>query len=117
MENFFYNGDFYSSIEDFIDEEEILTYSDDVEFHCEGSELKPIILFSVDWIVERVDDDCFSEEYVDREYAEMRKILTKHIDFDKINSELLKGYFPDYKNKFTITKQDIINFYNETTKI
>jgi len=114
MENFFYNDDFYNDVDSFIHEnfeglDEILGLEDDKQFHCTGSVLQPIITLSSYWITDRIDDDRFSENGVDEECIKINKILDENIDYDKINSLLPKLYYENRKDKFTITKQDLLD--------
>lgn len=114
MENFFYNNDFYRDLESFIqeafeDEDEIQELEDDKEFLCKGSFLEPIITISAEWITNRIDDDRFSESNSDDECEKTTKILDDNIDYDKINALLPKLYYENYRDRFTITKQDLID--------
>lgn len=114
MENFFYNDNFYSDMESFIhenfeDESEIAELDDDKLFLCKGSKLEPILKLSAEWIAERIDDDRFSENNSDGEIQEISEILEKNIDYEKINSLMPKLYYENYKDKFTITKQDLLD--------
>jgi len=114
MENFFYQGDFYSDLESFIDENfpdvsEINELEDDKLFHCKGSKLESIISLSAAWITNRIDDDRFSENDSDSEWNKIKRILENNIDYEKINSLLPKLYYEDYKQSFTISKQDLLD--------
>lgn len=114
MENFFYNNDFYSDLESFIheifeDEDEIQELEDDKEFLCKGSTLEPILLLSAEWITNRIDDDRFSENNSDDECEKATKILDANIDYEKINALMPKLYYENYRDRFTITKQDLLN--------
>jgi len=114
MENFFYNDNFYSDMESFIhenfdDESEIAELDDDKLFLCKGSKLEPILKLSAEWIAERIDDERFSENNNDNEVEKIMKVLSGNIDFDKINALLPELYYENYKDKFTITKQDLLD--------
>lgn len=114
MENFFYNDNFYSDMESFIhenfdDESEIAELDDDKLFLCKGSKLEPILKLSAEWIAERIDDERFSENNNENEVEKIMKVLSGNIDFDKINSLLPELYYENYKDKFTITKQDLLD--------
>jgi len=115
MENFFYNGEFYSDIESFInqnfdDESEIHELSNDKLFLCTHSKLEPIIKLDAEWICGRIDDDRFSENDSDNEYEEILKTIDENIDFSKVNSLFPKLYYEDYKQKFTISKKDLLDY-------
>ena len=115
MENFFEDGEFYTDLEDFIykvfdgEEEQVIELEEDAVFECKGSKLESIINFSSKWITERIDDDRFSENNSDDEYEKITKILDENIDFKKITDLLPKLYYENYKDKFTITKQDLLD--------
>ena len=115
IENFFEDGEFYTDLEDFIykvfdgEEEQVKELEDDTIFNCKGSELEPIIDFSSQWVTDRIDDDRFSENNIDAEYEKITKILDDSIDFQKIINLLPKLYYENYNDKFTITKQDLLD--------
>ena len=116
MENFFEDGEFYTDLGDFIykvfdgEEEQVRELEEDAVFECKGSKLEPIIDFSTQWITERIDDDRFSENNVDSEIDEIEKALNGNIDFEKINALIPKLYFVDRRNKFKITKKDLLEW-------
>jgi hypothetical protein len=115
IENFFEDGNFYTDLEDFMyrifdgEEDQIKELDDDTVFNCKGSKLEPILSLSAEWITERIDDDRFSENNSDEEYEKTTKILNANIDYEKINALIPKLYYEDYRDKFTITKQDLLN--------
>lgn len=115
IENFFEDGEFYTDLEDFIykvfdgEEEQVRELEEDTVFECKGSKLEPIFHFSSEWITERIDDDRFSENNSDDEYEKITKVLDGNIDFKKIVDLLPKLYYENYKDKFTITKQDLLD--------
>ena len=114
-ENFFNDGEFYTDLEDFIykvfdgEKQQITQLENDAVFECKGSKLEPLINFSSEWITERIDDDRFSENNSDDEYGKIAKVLDENIDFKKIFDLLPKLYYENYKDKFTITKQDLLD--------
>ena len=115
MENFFEDGKFYTDIEDFIykvfdgDEERIRELEEDAVFECKGSKLEPIIDFSSQWITDRIDDDRFSENNSGTENEKITKVLDENNKNKKITNLLPKLYYENYKDKFTITKQDLLD--------
>ena len=115
MENFFEDGNFYTDIADFIykvfdgEEEQVRELEEDAVFECKGSKLEPIIDFSSQWITDRIDDDRFSENNSGTENEKITKVLDENIDFKKITNLLPKLYYENYKDKFTITKQDLLD--------
>ena len=115
IENFFEDGEFYTDLEDFIykvfdgEENQVRELEEDAVFECKGSKLEPMFYFSPKWITERIDDDRFSENNSDDEFEKITKILIENIDFKKIVDLLPKLYYENYKDKFTITKQDLLD--------
>lgn len=115
IENFFEDGEFYTDLEDFIykvfdgEEEQVRELEEDAVFECKGSKLEPIIDFTSQWITERIDDDRFSENNSENEYEKITKVLDENIDFKKITNLLPKLYYENYKDKFSITKQDLLD--------
>ena len=115
IENFFEDGKFYTDLEDFIykvfdgEEEQVKELEDDAIFNCKGSELEPIINFSSQWVTDRIDDDRFSEKNAGAEYEKITKILDDNVDFQKIIDLLPKLYYENYNDKFTISKQDLLD--------
>ncbi len=117
MENFFYNDTFYPNIEDFIsdlfedDNDIIINLPDNEIYECEGTDLEPV--FNMDW--EKMEDllcsvyeERLSEDTTDRELDKIRKAITESFDFDKFKELLPKFYYPSGE-KFTITKQDLLD--------
>ena len=114
FEKFFFNYNFFFYFESFFfqnfdDESEIAELDDDKLFLCKGSKLEPILKLSAEWIAERIDDERFSENNNENEVEKIMKVLSGNIDFDKINALLPKLYYENYKDKFTITKQDLLD--------
>ena len=71
---------------------------------------RTICQLSANWITERIDDDRFSENNVDSEIDKIEKALNGNIDFEKINALIPKLYFVDRRNKFKITKKDLLEW-------
>lgn len=117
QENFFYQDEYYSTIDDFMDElfsndkEHVATLADNKEFVCNTSKLSPIWQFDADSITESIDDERFSERNVDDEFRSISKILSDNIDFENINSLIPKLYYPS-KETFVITKKDLLDWFN-----
>ena len=115
IENFFEDGEFYTDLEDFIykvfdgEEEQVRELEEDAVFECKGSKLEPIIDFSSQWITDRIGDDRFSENNFGTENEKITKVLDENIDFKKITDLLPKLYYENYKDKFIITKQDLLD--------
>ncbi len=106
--NFFYEDKFYSDIEEFmidleIDEESIESAHD--FYRCKKAQLEPLVVFDAEWILERIDEERFSENNNEREYEKVKEALSL-IDFSKVNEKIPKLYYESYE-KFEITKADL----------
>ncbi len=106
MNNFFYNSKFYSDIEEMmidleIDEETIEDQPD--SFICYKSSHEPILKLNADWIIDRIDEERFTEE--GREIEKLEKLL-KEIDFSIFNDQCPKLFYAT-RQKFEITKADL----------
>ena len=113
MENFFYKDNFYTDLESFIhenfeDESEISELEEDKLFLCRSGKLEPIVELSAEWIINRIDEERFSENNSDKELDKIAKALSE-LDYAKINASMPKLYYEDYRDAFTITKQDLLN--------
>jgi hypothetical protein len=112
MEPFFYNDNFYTELEDLCsyeewDKEEIQSWPDDFKLEADCCDLETIEEIDAEWIASRIDDERFSEESYDKEYAKILKVLNENIDFDKINSLLPKLYYSN-RSKLYFTKADLL---------
>jgi hypothetical protein len=94
-ENFFYNDNFFTDLEALACE-----LQDDFDVFAEGEELvielsveEPIVKFTPEWIVDRIDDDRFTEDGCEREYKTIKEALSSTVDFDKLNALIPKVYF------------------------
>jgi len=112
MENFFYDDKFYGYFEDFIEsiEEEndceINELPEDFSVELGESELKPILILSIDDI--NIDSENYSEDNEDWEQENILKVLKENIDFEKINSLMPKNYHRT-KNKQVLTKEMLLS--------
>lgn len=118
MENFFYKDIFCSDLEDFINDyfdefedldKQITSLSDDwfVDIMVvEKSE--PVFELSVSWIMERINEEMFSED--GEEDEKIAKLLRKHIDFNSINSNMPRVYNPKNGVDDKITKIDLLDY-------
>lgn len=119
MENFFHNDSFYRDLDELIDYvgldlepgQELKDLPDDFTITVELSNKKKIVVFSEDWIVERISEDAFSEDGCESEEAQIKKALHECIDFEKLNSMIPSLHYGTGK-EVTLTKQDLIE-YNE----
>lgn len=111
MENFFYDDKFYGYFEDFIEdiEEEydceIEDLPEDFSVEVSESELKPILILSIDDI--NIESENYSDENEDNESDEILKVLKENIDFEKINSLIPKNYHR--AKKVVLTKEQLLS--------
>lgn len=111
MENFFYKGEFFKDLDEFIDT--ILDYTETVkdlpetyEAICYKSSEEPILTLSSEWITKRICDDRISENEVEK----ITDILNKYLDFEKVNQLIPKLYYEAIGNRIIITKKDLIEW-------
>lgn len=112
MNNFFYEGEFYHELCDLlealdIEEGKENELPDDWCVVCFESDLEPVIFLSTEWIMERINEERFSEEA--DELSKVQKILDENIPFDKINSLLPKLYY-ESRRELRITKEDVLEY-------
>lgn len=69
-----------------------------------------LVTLSAEWITTRIDDERFSENGVDDEIGRIYKALEKHIDFEALNKEIPKMWYPS-RRKITWTKQELIEIW------
>lgn len=105
MENFFHGDKFYDSIEDLmidleIDEDNVHEFEGLV---CFKGERDKVVTLSADWIIERIDEERFSE---DGDEADKIYNILKEIDFTSINAKIPELYY-ETRMKFTITIEDL----------
>ncbi len=117
MENFFYEDNFCSDIDDFakifdIDEDNVNELKDDWAVKIELSDLEPI--FNIDaenlcQLLADANEDRLSEDFDEEE--KILKALKETIDFEKLKEALPKLYYPN--NKFEIiTKADLVEWFS-----
>lgn len=110
MENFFYGDTFFSDLTECCEYnewtlEEIEEYPDDFKLEVECSVLEPIFRLSVDWIIDRINDERFSED--GDEVSKIVKILEDNINFDKINEQIPQFYYGSRKKHY-FSKSDLL---------
>lgn len=109
-EPFFYNDDFYYSIDELIDKIvsedcDINDLPEDYKIEATKAQLLPIIQYKAENLADMAEE--FSEYNGEQEYEEILKAIEKHCDFEKLNSEIPKLWYENYSEKFTITKNDL----------
>ena len=123
MTDFFVDGEFYSDLDelmeacgvyapvDLLDDEEGLgVLEDDWSVVAYEAYSAPIIQISADDIIEQVLNVCnFPDDDNDQTYDRVVEALKAGIDVTKINS-LMPSVWRPTKEKFIITKQDLINY-------
>lgn len=111
MENFFYDDEFYTNIGHMMDDQDIDEtmegIDDQWEIECVEGKLEPLVTLSVDWIMDRIDEERYTENGTESE--KVYKLLKEHLDVTKVN-ELMPKLWYETRKKFTITKQDLIDW-------
>lgn len=111
MENFFIDDQFFSDLCEYMESRELEedNIPDDwSEVAIEG-DLQPMLIFNIDWIFDRIDEERDDENNNSSE--KLIGLFKKHIDFDAINNEMPKLYYPTRK-KFDITKRVLLDYCN-----
>ena len=113
MENFFYNDEFYADLGDYIDTypylEDIEDLDDNWKILVIGSNLEPIAKIDASWIMDRIDERRLNSED-DTSTEQTYRAIEKSLDAERLMALMPKLYYPDYKNKVVITKQDLIEY-------
>ena len=86
-----------------IDEESIESMPD--FYKCKKAQLEPLVVIDAEWILERIDEERFSENNNEKEYDKIKEALSI-IDFSKVNEKIPKLWYESYE-KFEITKADL----------
>ena len=122
MENFFANDEFYSELEDYIEdiwdnhEQAILDLPEDWKDEViVGSKEKIFVITMdrvVDFIMSHTDtwEDRFPEDS-DRTMEKIEKAIRSSVDIEKMNDGLPFLYYPS-KEKATLTKKDLVDYIN-----
>ncbi len=110
MENFFYDDEYYHSIEDLIDENDledlIQDAPDDWKIEVYQGIEQPAIKLSVDWIIDRISAENLTND--GDVWEEVERVLSRNIDFERINARMPRLWFIS-REKHVITKQDILD--------
>lgn len=109
MENFFIEDQFFSDFCDYMESRELKedNIPNDWSEMAFEAELQPMYNFSIDWIFDRLNEERDDEDGNAGE--RLSKLLEKHIDFKAINEGMPKLYYVT-KNKFEITKDDLLDY-------
>lgn len=111
MENFFVDENFYFELSDLIDstsfEEDLSDLEDDWSVEANWSNLEKAFTLSTDWIMKYIGEERFDEDSDTHEKC--YDLLERCIDYDRINSLVPEMYYAT-KEKFTITKQDLLDY-------
>jgi len=116
MENFFYEENFCSDLEDLaflfdVNEDNVNDLKDDWQVRVELSDLEPIFSLNAEDLCQLLADT--NEERLSENFDEEEKVvkaLKECIDFEKLKEKLPKLYYPN--NKFeTITKADLVEWF------
>jgi len=104
---------FFEDIEQLIEAEQLqleeLLKMEEFFYEVQKASLEPIAVIDADWIIENIPQCDFPDDsgYTQGNFA---AILTKHIDFDRLNNDLPKVWRP-LNEVHTITKEDLLNFF------
>lgn len=111
IEDFFYDGDFYHDLDDFL---EYLNNNNIEEEYYEiylTTERKPFVLSAYGILERYMDSDMFEEDY----YDHLKDFLNENIDFEKINKNIPTFYNPN--GDITRIKHPFVNKKNEVETI
>lgn len=119
-ENFFYNDDFFRDMEDLMDdlnlkaEADIYSLPDDWKIEAVESNLEKMFVLTNEYVIEAIlgRTDIFEERFPEDDFTclnELRKVIPKCIDIEKMNQAVKELYYPNGK-KITITKSDLIEY-------
>lgn len=115
MQNFFYDDKFYKDLESFIERENltgiICQLDDNQTWECMGTQLENYAHIDADFIVDAIDEERKTED--GDELIDIKELLNKYCDFDKINAAMPKAYYPS-ESEFTITKADLVDFLKQS---
>ena len=107
----YFNGNFYDQIEDVIEDIDLESFDEAEVLKIENCTLEPIIHLDAEILVDRLEDilcDRHSENNATEEQKEIIEVLKRNINFEKLNSELPKLWFPN--NTFeTYSKPQILS--------
>ncbi len=112
-ECFFVDESFYTDMEDMIDDVlsdydyDFTDLQDDWEITCTEAVLEPVATITKDWLYNKIGDERFPED-CESTTSQLEKALAL-IPYDKVMEAMPKLYYPSRK-KFTITKQDVIDY-------
>lgn len=111
MENFVIDDKFYRDFEELIydisEEDDLSDLEENWAIEAYECELEPVFKLCANWICDRINEERFNED--GEPYDKIYEILSKEIDFEKINEQIPKYWYPG-RNKFTITKKDLLEW-------
>ena len=107
-----YNDRFYNEISEIIEDWDFEQVGESFTLKVENCDLEPIITLTADLIADSIEnhlEERHSEDCAEIEYNRIIAVLKQNIDFDKINSELPKLWYPN--NTFeTYSKAQLLSF-------
>lgn len=111
MENFFIDNEFYDDLCSYMESRELEedNIPDDWSELAVYGDLQPMYKFDLDWIFDRLNEERDDEE--GNGGGALIKIFNDNINFDAINEAMPKFWYAT-KNKFVITKQDLLDYCN-----
>ena len=109
---YYFNDKFYNEVEEIIEDLDLDCMDENATIKVENCDLEPIITLNANLIVDSLEnhlEDRYSEYRAETEYKRIVNVLKQNIDFDKINSELPKLWYPN--NTFeTYSKAQLLSF-------
>jgi hypothetical protein len=111
MENFIYGDGFYHDLGDLmveleIEDGQVASLADDWSVTVREAKTEPLLELSVDWIMDRIDAERFSENGNESDKVES---ALKLIDFEAVNKAMPKMWY-ETVNKFEIKKKDLLDY-------
>lgn len=89
-----------------IEDEQVASLADDWSVEVREARIEPLLELSVDWIMERIDEERFSEEGNESDKVEN---ALKLINFEAVNKAMPKMWYESV-NKFEIKKKDLLDY-------
>lgn len=90
-------------------EEDLLEMPDDYILTAKECDIEPVFQISEDWIIDRVNEERWSED--GREMDKVIASLKKNINFEAINSDMPKLWYPS-RRKISWTKQELLDAWD-----
>ena len=109
---YYYNENFYTAVEEIIEDIDIDCMEENDTIKVENCDLEPIITLTAELIIDSLErnlEERHSEDNANEEYNRIVAVLKQNIDFEKLNSELPKLWYPNGTFE-TFSKAELISF-------